>query len=126
MEGVDPSHDQLRAAGGQHEGAAVPANVIERVELVCHLWDGGGDDSAVEGNEEHGAGGVVSGVLSNWMVSGNKTYSMRAMTTPRVWARPGYMESVVLCTCSALGISSSGCCFSSSLSSFDEEVVGLS
>ena len=56
MKGVDSANEELEAAAGQHKGATVPADIIERVDVVSHFWDGGGDDCAILSGE-----GLVGG-----------------------------------------------------------------
>ena len=46
-EGVDLSVQQLEGAGGEEVGAAIPANIVQRVELVSYARDSGGYDGIV-------------------------------------------------------------------------------
>ena len=43
VESVEFSKEQLERAGRQEIGGSVPADVVDRVELICNLRDGGRD-----------------------------------------------------------------------------------
>ena len=47
VKGVDAAEEERGAAGGEEEGAAVPADFVEGVEFVCEGGEGCGDDCAV-------------------------------------------------------------------------------
>lgn len=71
--GVELSEEQLERAGCQEVGGAVPADVVEVVELICDARDGYGDDL-----------GGVSGGLSDsvWGMGGSRCCRGRRRRQP--------------------------------------------
>lgn len=51
---VDSTKHQLERRRRDHVRRTIPADVTQAVEVVGDLRDGGRDDGAVEGDEEHG------------------------------------------------------------------------
>lgn len=47
VESVDPTHEELEGACGEHVGAGVPSNVVEGVEFIGNGGNSGCDDGAV-------------------------------------------------------------------------------
>ena len=45
--GVDSTHGHLHGTGRQHKCAAVPADIVQAVEVVGDGWNGGGDDGSI-------------------------------------------------------------------------------
>ena len=46
--------EELEGAGCEEVGGTVPTDIVEGLELVGNVRDGGGDDGVVEGNAEDG------------------------------------------------------------------------
>lgn len=51
---VEFAEEELECAGGEKVGGTVPAHVVEGVELVSDVGDGGGDDRIVKGDAKDG------------------------------------------------------------------------
>ncbi len=47
VEGIYAANEEQEAAGSEQESTAVPADIVERMELVGYLGDGCGYDCAV-------------------------------------------------------------------------------
>ena len=53
VEGVYPAADKLEAAHSQEVGRRIPADILQRVEMVGDDWDCRGNDGSVEGDKEN-------------------------------------------------------------------------
>lgn len=54
VEAVDSAKHELERRRRNHVRRTIPADITQAVEVVGDLGDGGRDDGAVEGDEEHG------------------------------------------------------------------------
>lgn len=49
---VDTTKSGLQSGRSQEIGASIPTNIGDRFELIRDFWNGGTDNSLVEGNKE--------------------------------------------------------------------------
>ncbi len=47
VEGVDSAVDELKGTAGEQVGTCIPPNIVDRVEVVRDLGDGGSEDGAI-------------------------------------------------------------------------------
>lgn len=76
--GVELSEEELERAGRQEVGGAVPADVVEVVELICDARDGYGDD--LEGVSGGSSGSIWGGGLTVLSRATQKTAIIKLKT----------------------------------------------